>query len=325
MSLLEEILANPDDDDLRRIYADTLGEDPRAEFIGIQCELAARSRNDPDRQALEQRERELLRSHGPRWVEALNLPSTVIASATASPVENMRGPLLSFSRGFPDQLKTSAGSLDMAALAQTPLRRLVVTDIANAYIPELGKLELPQLVSLRLRDGQLDPTSLEQLGSSPLLEGIRTFTLHRVGFDCADLARGRFPDLDTLELDGCRHINNQALTTAPWLPALLALEIRASDDRNLMPILMSRMWRDLETLVLEAPIADADLGALASAHIMRNLQKLDIDSWHFGRTAAQAFEYTRRATRLLSFTLRCPSTTDTSLLARVYGARFKRR
>lgn len=324
MSLLAEILANPDDDDLRRMYADSLGEDPRGEFIGVQCELASRERHDPDRQALEQRERELLRVHGPRWVEALGLPSTVIASASTSPVENLRGPVLSFVRGFPDQLKVAAAGLDLMALAETPLRRLVVTDVANASIPELCKVELPQLVSLRLRDGELAGPALEHLGSSPTLRGISSLVLHRLRFDIADLARGRYPDLEELELDECEHVNTPLLEPAPWLPALRSLVIRRSTNRELAPLLMARTWRDLETLVLDAPLTDAELAALPAALIMRNLHTLEIESRQFGFAAVQAFAFTRRTTRLTSFTLR-GTTVDTSPLAQTYGARFKRR
>ncbi|HEY0254358.1 MAG TPA: hypothetical protein VGC41_22680 [Kofleriaceae bacterium] len=325
MSLLEEILANPDDDDLRRIYADTLGEDPLGEFIGIQCELAARDSHAPDYQALETRERELLRLHGPRWVEALHLPSQVIASSTTSPVEVMRGPVLAFSRGFPDQLKTSAAGIDLAALASTPLRRLVLTDIGNFMIDELCSTALPHLATLRLRDGLLEPTALERLGSSRLLERVDTLALHRVAFDANDLARGRFPSLDHLELDECPHANTHGLVTASWLPTLVTLKLLHSRATDLAPVLISRVWRDLETLVLDAPLSDADLGALASAHIMRNLVHLDIDSWFFNRIAVEAFDRTRRASRLMKFTVSCSSTVDVGPLQARYGARFKRR
>lgn len=325
MSLLAEILANPDDDDLRRMYADALGEDPRGEFIGVQCELASRSRHDPDRPALEQRERELLRVHGPRWVEALGLPSTVIASASTSPVENQRGPILSFVRGFPDQLKVPAAGLDLMALVQTPVRRLVVTDVANADIPELCKVELPQLVALRLRDGQLDGPALEQLGSSPTLRGISSLALQRIRFDTADLARGRYPDLEELELDACDHHHTPMLEAAPWLPALRSLVIRRSTNRELAPLLVGRTWRDLDTLVLDAPLTDVELAALPSAHVMRNLHTLEIECPQFGFAAVQAFAFTRRTTRLTSFRVRCPATVDTKPLAQTYGARFERR
>jgi uncharacterized protein (TIGR02996 family) len=68
-AFLHEILAHPDDDAPRLIYADWLDEhnDPRGEFIRIQCALAQLSDNDRRRWPLEQREQELLREHEAKW------------------------------------------------------------------------------------------------------------------------------------------------------------------------------------------------------------------------------------------------------------------
>src|SRR6516162_6088198 len=69
-AFLHEILAHPDDDAPRLIYADWLDEhnDPRGEFIRIQCALAQLSDEDPHRWPLEQREQELLREHEAKWL-----------------------------------------------------------------------------------------------------------------------------------------------------------------------------------------------------------------------------------------------------------------
>jgi uncharacterized protein (TIGR02996 family) len=67
-ALLAEILANPDDDAPRLVYADwlTQREDPRGEFITIQCELA-RTR-DAAPASLREREAALLKKHKKAWV-----------------------------------------------------------------------------------------------------------------------------------------------------------------------------------------------------------------------------------------------------------------
>ena len=65
--LLAEVLAHPDDDAPRLVYADHLTEqgDPRGELITVQCALA---RTPPDERAeLAAREAELLRKHGRAW------------------------------------------------------------------------------------------------------------------------------------------------------------------------------------------------------------------------------------------------------------------
>jgi uncharacterized protein (TIGR02996 family) len=70
VDFLQEIAALPEDDIPRLIYADWLEErgDPRAEFIRVQCELAAMDRDDERREELEYRERDLLFEHEDEWV-----------------------------------------------------------------------------------------------------------------------------------------------------------------------------------------------------------------------------------------------------------------
>ncbi|WP_166831438.1 TIGR02996 domain-containing protein [Thalassoroseus pseudoceratinae] len=89
-AFLEAILADPDEDLPRLIYADWLDEqgDPRGEFIRIQCELFQRSddvpflqneiwrlpqrkRDDDHWNALKSRERELLSAHEADWIQPL--------------------------------------------------------------------------------------------------------------------------------------------------------------------------------------------------------------------------------------------------------------
>ncbi len=70
-ALLSAIRAEPDDDGPRLVYADWLeehGEQPRAEFIRVQCELARLPGKDPRSAALVAREQELRRAHEARWL-----------------------------------------------------------------------------------------------------------------------------------------------------------------------------------------------------------------------------------------------------------------
>jgi uncharacterized protein (TIGR02996 family) len=69
---LDDIREHPEDDAPRLVYADWLEEngDPvRAEFIRVQCRLAALAREDPEREALVQRQGEILMANGYRWSE----------------------------------------------------------------------------------------------------------------------------------------------------------------------------------------------------------------------------------------------------------------
>src|ERR687888_336268 len=69
-AFLEAIIRDPDDDGLRLIYADWLDEhdDPRGEFIRVQCALARLPDDDPRRHELAVRERELLAAHRETWL-----------------------------------------------------------------------------------------------------------------------------------------------------------------------------------------------------------------------------------------------------------------
>jgi uncharacterized protein (TIGR02996 family) len=65
-AFLRGILAHPEDDTPRLVFADWLeehGAPERAEFIRLQCQLAMMSEGDPDRGQLLDRESELLRAH----------------------------------------------------------------------------------------------------------------------------------------------------------------------------------------------------------------------------------------------------------------------
>ena len=74
---LQAILADPDDDTPRLIYADWLEEqgDPRGEFIRVQCELAKerehKTRSSTEYQRLYQRNELLERLHKKKWLKPI--------------------------------------------------------------------------------------------------------------------------------------------------------------------------------------------------------------------------------------------------------------
>jgi uncharacterized protein (TIGR02996 family) len=72
--LLQAILAEPEDDSVRLVYADWLdehGDQDRAEFIRVQCELARLGASDRRVQRLRHREKLLLRQHATEWAGSL--------------------------------------------------------------------------------------------------------------------------------------------------------------------------------------------------------------------------------------------------------------
>jgi uncharacterized protein (TIGR02996 family) len=73
-AFLQAILDSPDDDAPRLVLADWLEEQgypQRAEFIRVQCRLAALDADDPDRMALRERQLELLEAHREEWAFGL--------------------------------------------------------------------------------------------------------------------------------------------------------------------------------------------------------------------------------------------------------------
>jgi uncharacterized protein (TIGR02996 family) len=69
-ALIQAIIANPDDDLPRLVYADWLeehGRPERAEFIRVQCELARVGFDPVRRRRLQKQARQLLHRYGERW------------------------------------------------------------------------------------------------------------------------------------------------------------------------------------------------------------------------------------------------------------------
>jgi internalin A len=79
---LHRIVADPGDEAAQLAYADWLDRygDPQADLIRLRCELARLAEDDPRRESLEARERELLAEHAKAWSESLVGAGTLIAA-----------------------------------------------------------------------------------------------------------------------------------------------------------------------------------------------------------------------------------------------------
>jgi uncharacterized protein (TIGR02996 family) len=115
-AFLSSILAAPDDDTPRLVYADYLDEtgDPaRAEFVRVQCELAALDEADPRRPTLEDREHDLLAEHEPALLGNFRRERDVHSR-----------PKWVFRRGFLDELQLLIWYIDEEIFKPLPFRRL---------------------------------------------------------------------------------------------------------------------------------------------------------------------------------------------------------
>jgi uncharacterized protein (TIGR02996 family) len=180
LELLLRVLAAPDDDEPRLVYADGLQEkgDPRGEFIPLQCALARpEARADPAQfAAMRAREGELLSAHADEW------------TALAIPFEGTA----TFRRGFVEDLFCLPGELLLRGLeVVAPIRAL---RLDGDTTPEVAQrvLSLPvgrgvRELSLRLRDGKVDPR-LKATGAA--LQSVRQLSpeentievLHQLGW-----------------------------------------------------------------------------------------------------------------------------------------------
>ncbi|HTU19619.1 MAG TPA: TIGR02996 domain-containing protein [Gemmataceae bacterium] len=148
-AFLHDILTHPDDDAPRLIYADWLDEhnDPRGEFIRVQCALAQLRDEDPRRWPLEQREQELLQEHEAKWLpkDIGNVPCV-------------------FRRGFVEEISLFTQDFPIVAerlFEQTPLQHLCL------------RLPIHAAEIARSREGR----GWECVCQSPYLARLRELTL----------------------------------------------------------------------------------------------------------------------------------------------------
>jgi uncharacterized protein (TIGR02996 family) len=176
-AFLHDILTHPDDDAPRLIYADWLDEhnDPRGEFIRVQCALAHLSDDDPRRWPLEQREQELLREHETKW-----LP------------KDIGNALCIFRRGYVEEIRLSPEDFVAEAdrlFEQAPIRQLCLylrgwTTMGRTYSP-LAPIacsrHLAQIHSLHLTVLRLTRDEFHEFLVSPNLRQLTELQLSDLG------------------------------------------------------------------------------------------------------------------------------------------------
>lgn len=242
-ALLAAIIAHPDDDTPRLVYADWLdehGDAARAEFIRVEVQIAHR---DPDdefdggrRAALFERRAALLKAHAREWLEPFH------GCAKES----------GFERGFVAEVEATA---DMFLThgerwaAITPLTRvrfvgtLVVADGAAApgcyrskelfTSPLLARLE-----TIDLDNNRLTPDDVRRLAAYPDLSRLRVLVLawNGIGSEGAAVLAGmsQLRGLEELNLQetGITRAGARALAESPYLGGLKELLISKNPIRG---------------------------------------------------------------------------------------------
>jgi uncharacterized protein (TIGR02996 family) len=230
-AFLADIVEHPEDDAPRLVYADWLdehGRPERAEFIRAQVELARAGEDDPGRDRLVERERQLLDAHGTAW--RAELPGWARKGCV-------------FRRGFVEQVTaTVAQFVKQAHLLwrQTPafhvrLKRAFGHADALAASPHLARVTALDLGADRYRN-LIGDEGVRALASSPHLARLTALDLAFNGVTAAGaraLAQSPYlTRLTTLKLSGHHDYSSynrvgsegaRALAASPHLARLSAL------------------------------------------------------------------------------------------------------
>jgi uncharacterized protein (TIGR02996 family) len=269
---LHAIVSQPDADAPRLIYADWLeeqGHAERAEFIRVQCELAAMKAKDVAAwdlarlQELEDREEELL-----------ELPAALGENPIREVARHCR-----YHRGFIEEATLSLGMFLFQAeraLRWVPLRRLTLTHLEQQHLPFLAKTPmLSRLQGLTLRHEAREHQVLElrELLASPHLSALASLALanvlnrtlgHQPSFPVGPALQElqlSVIDLDPLDLEN--------LLRSPMCRGLRKLRLQAMHyGWRFMPVLVQL----LEALALEGITLDSTV----SHHVTMTLRDTDL-------------------------------------------------
>ena len=244
--LLHAVLAAPDDDAPRLVYADALMDQnaSRGELIALQIRLVREQLAPDERLTLASATRELVREHEARFLSRYR-------SLDAGCV---------FRRGFIEQLTAPAsallGSDDFGRLmAEEPVRELVLLAVRDATIEELARSPLFRRLTALICRGELSTVGAGALAASPQLAQLSLL----------DLAGTR------IGAGGCA-----ALAGAERLaPAVLALNGTDAGDDGAIALSRGPALRRCRRLLLARNhIRDRGGTALANSTVLNRLQHL---------------------------------------------------
>jgi len=286
---LDAIIASPEDDSPRLVYADWLEEHgfgERAEFIRVQCELACKAKYDASRLPLQQREQELLAAHKAQW-----------AKPVASIIGNYE-----FHRGFVDTVAIGARKLlshGAKLFRLAPIRNVKVGRLGSSSVAasDLASCDLlPRIRGLVLQ-GNLTAEDLRTLLTAPALKKLAALKLECY-FPASTLElllAGSLPHLESLDLGvgGATFTQAQieALAQARWASSLRHLNLK--DHRinvgGVEAIAASKQFKGLTHLILYGSGAGLrGTQALAGSSSLSNLTTLDLRRNGLSDSAARA-------------------------------------
>jgi uncharacterized protein (TIGR02996 family) len=294
-TLIQDIIADPEDDAPRLAYADWLqehGQPDRAQFIRIQCELARRSEYSPDRRALELQEDRLLAHHRDEWLAPLR---NILE-------DDGLWPPCRFRRGFVETIRITATRLLENAhfiFNTHPVRKATLLR-AGAELTGLAACDyLNRLSALRIAiGGKDDPYTIVDLktflGSAPL-RGLRSFGLRAIGGGPlkALLRSELIEQLTCLDLSGTRLTDRgmEVLSRSPELRAISSLVVHNNPFkiRGVRALASCPYLASLTSLAIGFTYIGEECGeALAASPFLSRLTELYLSETNIGDVGLSA-------------------------------------
>jgi uncharacterized protein (TIGR02996 family) len=251
-ALLAAILADPDDDEPRRVYADHLSEhgDPRGEYIALQLARAKLADGDARVAEIAAREAELVKQHKKAWTK----------------YGDIKGARWEYRRGFVAKASLDAAALaahGKALLAAEPIEELAVwkIDEHRGGLAAVLALPLHKVKRLSIARSKLALADWKALAAAKTLGGVEVL-------DATATAIG--------EVKGAA----AALAAAKSLPALRELRLSSAyvDDAELVALAKSKTLRLQRLIATHNTIGPRGLAALVAAPWAAGLVHLDLSS-----------------------------------------------
>jgi uncharacterized protein (TIGR02996 family) len=296
----EAILADPEDDAPRLVYADWLEErgDPRGEFIRLQCRLAALPEDDAHWPELKQREGELLEAHGKAWLR--DVPAWARRDAC-------------FRRGLVGEVRCTPQAFVRGAglFRRAPVRAVQFRDLTDEQVRALAESpDLARLTELDLDLGGTDvlPAAVTALLISPHLGRLTRLAVTSLREGGVEVARSvaqcpALRGLTALDLafNEIGSAGARALAGSPNLKHLVALNLHWNHigDFGVRYLFGSRHLGRLRELDLRHnDLTARGARALAAAPALTKLANLELESNRIGTRGAQALAASPHLTRL---------------------------
>lgn len=307
-TFLRAIIAAPDDDGPRLVYADWLeehGDTARAEFIRVQIALANADADDPARDDLIVREATLLRDHQRTWSRELPVWARIGCW---------------FSRGFPERVRVEA--IHWATKADELLAAAPVCEASftrwTGIESTLAECEsLARLRHLELRDpsvgGPEVVAGLRALLVSPHLTELRGLAMPHLGLDpgavvgvLSALAAHNLGLLD-LSVNPIMTVGAMNLVALPVLGRLRELDLTRCglNDRSVAYLPNARFAGQLHSLKLDSnPIEANGARALAAFDLFAGVRVLSLNELPIGPDGVAAVVGCRRLANVRELQLR---------------------